>query len=132
MKIYGYEKCGTCRKAWKWLDENSIEYEKSAIRDTPPTKKELESMLEAYEGNVKKLFNTSGQDYRNGAWKDKLSKLSRDEIIDALASNGNLIKRPFVVVDGVGRSVGFKPEVWEELYHAGSDSKQDSEKVDLK
>lgn len=116
MKIYGYDKCGTCRKAYKWLDEKSIAYEKLAIRETPPSRQELESMLETYDGNIKKLFNTSGQDYRNGGWKDKMASMSNDELLDALAANGNLIKRPFVVSDGQGKSVGFKDDTWTDLY----------------
>lgn len=116
MKIYGYQKCGTCQKAYKWLDAHSISYEKRAIRETPPTKAELSSMLDTYSGNIKKLFNSSGLDYRNEGWKDKIIKMTQDELLNALAANGNLIKRPFVVVDGCGKSVGFKEDDWGNLY----------------
>lgn len=119
MKIYGYDKCGTCRKAYKWLEEQSIPFEKLAIREIPPNREELASMLDAYKGDIKKLFNTSGQDYRNGGWKDKITSMSTDELLDALAAKGNLIKRPFVIYNGKASSVGFKDDTWRDLYKDG-------------
>lgn len=116
MKIYGYDKCGTSRKAYKWLEEKSMVYEKISIRETPPSKEELRAMLEVYDGNIKKLFNTSGLDYRNGQWKDKISSMSEEALLEALSENGNLIKRPFVIFQARASSVGYNEELWEELY----------------
>jgi len=48
----------------KFLDRNLVDYEKLPIVDTPPTKAELRKMLAAQGGNLKKLFNTSGEVYR--------------------------------------------------------------------
>ena len=62
MKLYQYEKCESCRKAKKWLDEKGLSFESLSIREKPPTKKELKAMLAAHEGQTKKLFNTSGKD----------------------------------------------------------------------
>ena len=56
MKLYQYEKCETCRKAKKWLDQKGLEYQSVSIRDTPPSKTELEAMLDAHEGQYKKLL----------------------------------------------------------------------------
>ena len=109
MKIYQHNKCGTCRKALKYLDEKNVEFECIAIRDQPPTKQEIKRMLDKF--GVKRLFNTSGQDYRRLNIKDKLHGMSEKEIIDLLNSNGNLIKRPFVVGDEV-LLIGFKEEEW--------------------
>ena len=36
MKVYCYAKCGTCRKALKWLDDRQIEYEKIDIAQDHP------------------------------------------------------------------------------------------------
>ena len=36
MKVYCYSKCGTCKKALKWLDEQKIEYEKADIKEDHP------------------------------------------------------------------------------------------------
>lgn len=115
MKVYLYEKCGTCRKALKWLDERGIGYQAVPIRDTPPSKTALKKMLKAKEGQRKKLFNTSSKDYRDPEVKDQLPNLTDDEAIALLASRGNLIKRPFVLGERVAL-VGFKEEEWEEAF----------------
>jgi arsenate reductase len=39
--------------------------------------------------------------------------LTDDEALEALASDGKLIKRPFVVVDSSTFLIGFKPDLWE-------------------
>ncbi len=65
LKVYQYSKCGTCRKALKFLTAKGIDFIAVPIRETPPTPDELERMLERYGGQIRKLFNTSGQDYRN-------------------------------------------------------------------
>jgi len=63
LKAYEYRKCSTCRDALKWLELKKIKHEISAIRETPPSVAELKEMLKA-KGDLKKLFNTSGQDYK--------------------------------------------------------------------
>ena len=60
LRVYSYKGCDSCRKALKWLRERDVEFENLAIRETPPNKEELETMLGRYEGNLKKLFNVSG------------------------------------------------------------------------
>ena len=114
MKVYTYSKCSTCRKAVKWLNEKGIEFDEIPIREKPPTKAELNVMLKAYDGELRRLFNTSGQDYRALGLKDKLPGMSESEAITLLAGNGNLIKRPFFLGEGVGL-VGFKEADWEEV-----------------
>ena len=115
MKLYGYKGCGTCKKANKWLAEHGIELEEIPIRDRPPSLAELKKMLVYMEGDLKKLFNTSGGDYRALGISEKLPKLSEKQALELLASNGNLVKRPFVLTPK-GGTVGFKPEVWAELF----------------
>ena len=116
LTIYVYDKCSTCRKALKFLDEKGVTYDKIAIREQPPTKTELRSMLKAYDGELKRLFNTSGQDYRQLGIKDQLAEMSEAEAIDLLAGNGNLIKRPFTIATGKKpiALVGFKEDLWTE------------------
>ena len=74
-KIYEYKSCGTCVKALKFLSVNNIDFEKIAIREQPPTKDELLKMIEIYDGDTKKLFNTSGQDYRAKKLSGKLPNM---------------------------------------------------------
>ena len=109
--VYTYAKCSTCRKAVKWLEANGIAFAEKAIRETPPTKAELKRMLALQNGELKKLFNTSGGDYRELQLGPKLATMPTAEAIDLLNGNGNLVKRPFLLTDSVGL-VGFKEDVW--------------------
>jgi arsenate reductase len=110
VKIYCYSGCGTCKKAKKWLEAKGIEYSELPIREKPPSKKELKTML-GYVGDIKKLFNTSSQDYRQMGIKEKLPKMSEADVFELLSTHGNLVKRPFVLVDGDG-TVGFDEARW--------------------
>lgn len=112
MKIYTYQKCGTCRKATQWLKSRTLAFEEIPIRETPPAKQELETMLKTYDGDLRKLFNTSGFDYRDLGLKDKWPTLSKQEAFTLLTQNGNLVKRPFVLSDSFN-AVGFREADWE-------------------
>ena len=111
VKIYEYSKCSTCRNAIKFLDRNDVAYEKVPIVEQPPTKAELKKMLAAQGGNLKKLFNISGEVYREMKLGAKLGSMSEADALDLLASNGKLIKRPFVLVGDTGL-VGFNEDEW--------------------
>jgi arsenate reductase (glutaredoxin) len=114
LRVYAYEKCDTCRKAVKFLQARGVDHEVVPIRQQPPTREELRRMLGYVDGDIRRLFNTSGQDYRAMNLKDRLPSLSQDEAIELLASNGNLVKRPFALGDKHGL-VGFKQEEWERV-----------------
>ncbi len=111
LNVYSYAKCGTCRKALKFLDAHSVRYQTTPIRERPPTKGELKKMLDAYDGNVRKLFNTSGTDYKSMNLKDKLPDMSDADALKLLSEHGNLVKRPFVIGDDIAL-VGFNEEQW--------------------
>ncbi len=113
VRIYEYAKCSTCRNALKFLDRHNIGYEKLPIVETPPNKTELRRMLAAYGGNIKKLFNTSGELYREMKIGSKLDSLSDTEALDLLAAHGKLIKRPFLLGENAAL-VGFKEEDWKD------------------
>jgi Spx/MgsR family transcriptional regulator len=113
LRVYAYKNCGTCRKAVKWLQENSIAYTEIPIREQPPTVAELKRVLKAVDGNIRKLFNTSGQAYKANNIKEVLPNLSDEEALAMLADDGNLVKRPVVIGKSVAL-VGFKEEDWKE------------------
>ncbi|MEM1504517.1 arsenate reductase family protein [Domibacillus sp. 8LH] len=109
MKFYWYPKCGTCRNAKKWLDAHNISYEAIHIVESPPSKAELKDAYEKSGLPLKKFFNTSGQKYRELGLKEKVATADDDELLDLLASDGMLIKRP-LAIDNDKVTVGFKEE----------------------
>ncbi|GAB3803032.1 arsenate reductase family protein [Virgibacillus kimchii] len=115
LKFYWYPKCGTCRKAKKWLDENDIAYDSIHIVENPPSQSDLEDFMAKSGLPAKKFFNTSGKKYRELNIKDKIKDASMEEMAEILASDGMLIKRP-IVTDGEKVTIGFKEETFEETW----------------
>lgn len=115
IKFYTYPKCSTCRNAKKWLEANGIEFEEIHLIENPPTKEQLEEIVNKFSLDTKKLFNTSGQKYRELGLKDQLATMSKEEQLALLASDGMLIKRPLLVMDQ--RVVtGFKEDIYKNLF----------------
>jgi arsenate reductase (glutaredoxin) len=85
------------------------------IKDDNPTKAELDAWIPASGLPLRRFFNTSGTLYRSLGVKKMLDEgLSEDEATTLLATDGMLVKRPRVLVDGVPLTPGFKPAEWEE------------------
>ncbi len=107
LTVYQYAKCGTCRKAMKWLEGQEAHLYAVPIVEEPPSKEELKSLTELSGLDIRKFFNTSGEVYKAMRLKEKLPTMSEDEMLELLSSNGKLIKRP-IVTDGRTVTVGFK------------------------
>lgn len=109
--LYTYAKCSTCRDAVKWLRARGVEFAEKPIYKQPPTVPELRRMLAFHGGQVRKLFNTSGIQYRERGLAERLPHMSEADALALLASDGRLVKRPFLLGAHVGL-VGFDPEKW--------------------
>ena len=112
LRVFAYANCDTCRKALKFLAERKIAHKTIAIREQPPTVAELRAMLGHVGGDLRRLFNTSGRDYRAMNLTDRLPAMPADQALALLAGNGNLVRRPFALAAKSG-VVGFKAEEWE-------------------
>ena len=106
-RIWQYPKCSTCRKALKWLDARGVDYESVDITVAPPAASELADLLQRSGLPMARFFNTSGQSYRQGGFKDRLPTMSEAQKLEALAADGKLIKRPLLDT-GTAVLVGFK------------------------
>ena len=115
LTFYWYPKCGTCRKAKKWLDDHQLSYKEIHIVENPPTREELQGFFQKSNLELKKFFNTSGLKYRELGIKDKIKSATDDELLELLASDGMLIKRP-IITDGEKLTVGFKEEEFAEKW----------------
>ncbi|MDG5471738.1 arsenate reductase family protein [Jeotgalibacillus sp. ET6] len=115
ITFYSYPKCGTCRKAKKWLEEAGTSFEEVHLIEAPPSKEELNELYKKSGLDLKKFFNTSGMKYRELGLKDRLGDMSDDEKLELLASDGMLIKRP-LTTDGQHVTVGFKEAEFEQYW----------------
>jgi arsenate reductase (glutaredoxin) len=106
VRVFQYAKCSTCRKALKWLEAKGVAYEAIAIVENPPSAATLRELHKRSGKPIAKFFNTSGESYRNGNFKEKLAKMSEAECFAALAKDGKLIKRPLLDA-GTAVLVGF-------------------------
>ncbi len=115
LTVYHYPRCSTCKKALKWLEAHGVEAKLVDIVESPPSKKVLAQVLSESKLPVNKLFNTSGELYREGNYKERLASMTEKQALDELAAHGKLIKRPLVVGDGVAL-VGFREADYESAF----------------
>lgn len=110
-----YPKCSTCKKAKAWLDEHGVCYADRHIVDDNPTISELKTWHEASGLPVRRFFNTSGLLYKELGVKAQLDAgMTDQEAYELLATNGKLVKRPLLIIDGTPVTPGFKETVWAE------------------
>lgn len=104
LQVYGIPNCVTCKKAFQWLEDHSIEYEFINTKENPPTLKMIQSWVKTL--GSKPMRNTSGQSYRTlgeekRTWTD-------EQWIEAFAKDAMLLKRPLFVKEGAAVLVGFR------------------------
>lgn len=110
-RFYGYGPCSTCRKALAWLKQRSIAVDVIDITVTPPQPDALRRGF-AQLGRSR-LFNTSGQSYR-ALGAARIKAMDDDQALAALAADGRLIKRPFLICDDGRVLTGFREAEWSE------------------
>ena len=113
LKVYCYNRCTTCKKALKWLDEQGIGYEQVDIKENHPGEGEIREFHAVSGLPLKRFWNTSGLPYREMGLSKKLAGMSEDEQYALLATNGMLVKRPLLIGDGFVLT-GFKEEEWKD------------------
>jgi arsenate reductase (glutaredoxin) len=106
LQVYGIPNCGTCKKAFTWLQDNSIDYEFINTKETPPTRDMIQNWVKSL--GFAPMRNTSGQSYR--ALGEEKKTWTDQQWINAFAQDAMLLKRPLFVKDGTAILVGFKDE----------------------
>ena len=114
MILYAYAKCSTCQAAVRYLEKKGVAFTSKEITQTPPTIEELTRMLACQEGQLRKLFNTSGLLYKEMELKDKIEHMPLNVALGLLNEHGMLVKRPFLLGDGFGL-LGFNEKKWSEV-----------------
>ena len=104
IQVYGIPNCGTCKKAFKWLEDNGVNYEFINTKENQPTHEMIQKWVESL--GFKPMRNTSGQSYR--ALGDEKNSWSDQQWVEAFAKDAMLLKRPLFVKDGTAVLVGFR------------------------
>jgi arsenate reductase len=115
IHVYQYPKCSTCRKALSWLDGHGVKYQSRDLVADPIPLATLGDLHRRSKLPVARFFNTSGESYRAGRFKDRLRTMSEAEALSELAKDGKLVKRP-IVDAGKLVLVGFDAEVFAEHF----------------
>lgn len=113
MLFICYPKCTTCKKAQAYLDAKGVAYDLRDIKLDNPTEEELRQWWKSSGLPLKKLFNTSGLQYKALGLKDRLPTMSEEEQLALLATDGMLVKRPLLVGDEFVLT-GFRQPEWDE------------------
>ncbi len=109
-----YPKCTTCKAARKVLEENGYTFESRNIKEERLNKEELRKLVSLSGLSIRKFFNTSGLKYKELNLKEKLPAMNEEEMLELLASDGMLVKRP-ILVYGDHVIVGKKEKEYLEL-----------------
>lgn len=111
--MIGYDKCSTCIKAMKHLNDKGISYTFLDVKKNPPTKEVLLKLICSVE-NRHVFWNTSGKLYAQMEIKNKKDDYTNEQMAVLLASQTMLIKRP-ILFDDKKILVGYKKENYENL-----------------
>lgn len=104
-----YPKCSTCQKARKWLEGQGVEFTGRHILEENPAREELAAWAQKLP--LRRLWNTSGQKYRQMGLARRLPEMSPEEQLDLLATDGMLVKRPILLGEDFVLT-GFKEAEW--------------------
>lgn len=115
--VWQYPKCSTCRKALKWMTEHDVAFDATDIVGKPPSAAKLRDLWKRSGLPIARFFNTSGESYRAGGFKEKLKTMSDSEALAALSADGKLIKRPLVDT-GDAVLVGFDEAAFGQTFSA--------------
>ncbi len=115
VTVLHYPGCSTCRNARKWLDQQGVPHTLVHIVDDTPPAAEIAALIGRSGLPLKRFFNTSGQRYRQGGWKEKADGIGVSEAAAAFAADGKLLKRPIVDL-GDTVLVGFKAPEWQAAF----------------
>lgn len=114
LQVYGIPNCGTCKKAFLWLENNGVDYEFINTKEHPPSEELVQNWVAALGSQP--MRNTSGQSYR--ALGEDRQTWTDEQWVKAFAKDAMLLKRPLFVKDGTAVLVGFsakEPVIREKL-----------------
>jgi arsenate reductase len=105
--IWHNPRCGKSRQTLELLRSKGIDPEIREYLKQPPSKAEVEKLIELVGGDVKDLIRDGEPEFKNLG--KKKADLTRADVAKAIAAHPILLQRP-VVVSGKRAAVGRPPE----------------------
>lgn len=108
-QLIWYPKCSTCKAAKQAIESCDLKFELRDIKEEKLNLDELQDLIQKSGLPIRKFFNTSGLKYRELNLKERLNTMSDEEMLELLASDGMLVKRPIFVFEDkviVGKKEG--------------------------
>jgi arsenate reductase len=93
IEIWHNSRCSKSRAAFNYLKDNNIEFRVVEYLKNPPTKDELQELLNKLNMKPSELVRTKEAIYK----ELKLKEASQDELIEAMVKYPKLIERPIVI-----------------------------------
>ena len=112
VTIYGIKNCDTMKKARTWLDDNGIAYRFHDYKSDGIDGSHLEAWTDAKGWET--ILNRAGTTFRKLDEAER-ADLDRGKAIRLMQAQPSLIKRPVLETED-GVTVGFKPEVYADLF----------------
>ncbi|MFN3699961.1 MAG: ArsC family reductase [Alphaproteobacteria bacterium] len=123
IKIYGIKNCDTMKKAFRWLEENSVAYEFHDYKKSGADIAVLERAIQIH--GWENVINRKGASWR--ALSDALKNgMNAQKAIAAAIDNPSLIKRPLLLW-GEEILLGFSPEEYADCLLRQDEGKSESE-----
>ena len=116
IKLYGLEKCETCKKARNWLARHKIAHEFIDYREHRPEPNVLKTWAKAV-GGWEHLVNRSGMTWRNLPPARKTPG-SDPEWLLLIKEYPAIVRRPVVVLDDGSVHLGFTEKLFARLFPA--------------
>jgi Spx/MgsR family transcriptional regulator len=112
ITLYGIKNCDTVRKARRWLDANSVDFQFHDFRADGLDETTINTWLKTISWEI--LLNKRGTTWRKleDPRKDQLDQATAIELI---LENPTLIKRP-ILIRGEKISVGFSETKYTEIF----------------
>ncbi|HID46821.1 MAG TPA: arsenate reductase (glutaredoxin) [Chromatiaceae bacterium] len=107
IKIYHNPRCSKSRQTLQLLKDNQVEPDIVEYLKAPPSREELEQVLDMLGLESRGLMRTKEKEYKELGLDNP--DLDRDALISAMLENPKLIERPIVIKDGKA-AIGRPPE----------------------
>jgi len=107
IKIYHNPGCSKSRMTMALLTEKGVQANVVEYLQSPPSKQELDDILNMLKLQPRQLMRTHEAEYKDNNLADE--SLSRDQLIDAMVKFPKLIERPIVISNGKA-AIGRPPE----------------------